>query len=106
MDEELKQNVSRRGIWLRLVYMIVMAIVFNVTEFVFFAVVLFQFLASLFSGKPNEQLKIFGANLGSYLKQIVEFLTFATEEMLFPFAPWPGQVPADGQELTENSAQT
>lgn len=27
--------------------------------------------------------------MGSYLRQIVDYLTFATEEMPFPFSEWP-----------------
>ncbi len=104
MDAELKQNVTRRGVWLRLGYMIVLTIAFNVAEMVCFAVVVFQFLASLFSGKPNDNLKNFGVNLGSYIRQIILFLTFATEEMPFPFAPWPQDEKAEGGDLTEKTA--
>ena len=43
----------------------------------------------LLAGKPNDRLVSFGRSLGRYLQQIVEFLTFATEEMPFPFNDWP-----------------
>jgi len=97
MSDETRQNITRRGIWLRLVYMIVLAIAFNVAELVTFVVVVFQFLTSLFTGRPNDRLTRFGQNLARYLQQIIVFLTFATEEKPFPFAPWPNEF---GGEMT------
>ena len=90
-NANLKENVSRRSIWIRLVYMIVMGIAYGVAEIVAFAVVVFQFLASLFTGKHNERLARFGRNLGRYFQQITLFMTFATEEKPFPFGQWPDE---------------
>lgn len=96
MNEEtgglnLKKNVSRRSIWMRLVFMIVMAIAYGVAEAVAFAVVAFQFLSSLFTGQPNARLADFGRNLARYFQEITLFMTFATEEKPFPFGPWPDE---------------
>jgi hypothetical protein len=89
MDEQLKANIKRQSIWLRLVYMLVLTVAFNIAELVIFAVVVFQFLSSLISGRSNEQLQCFGRNAGSYLRDIVAYLTFATDDKPYPFAPWP-----------------
>ena len=75
MSGDIKKNVTRRSIWLRLVFMIVLSVAFNVAEFITFAVVAFQFLASLFTGQPNDQLTRFGRNLARYLQQITVFMT-------------------------------
>jgi len=91
MSGDIKANVTRRSIWLRLVFMIVLSVAFYVAEFITFAVVAFQFLASLFTGQPNDQLTRFGRNLARYLQQITVFMTFATEEKPFPFTPWPNE---------------
>ena len=91
MSGDIKENVKRRSIWLRLVFMIVLGVAFNVAELVIFAVVVFQFLASLFAGQPNDQLARFGRNLARYLQQVTVYLTFATEEKPFPFMPWPDE---------------
>ena len=91
MSGTVKENVTRRGIWLRLVFMIVLGVAFYVAEFIIFAVVTFQFLCSLFTGQPNEQLTRLGRKLACYLQQITVYWTFATEEMPFPFAPWPDE---------------
>ena len=109
MSGGIKENVTRRSIWLRLVFMIVLSVAFYVAEFITFAVVAFQFLASLFTGQPNDQLTRFGRNLARYLQQITVFMTFATEEKPFPFTPWPDEpheeapVGQDGNRLNDKS---
>ena len=91
MNEDIKKNVTRRSIWLRLGFMIVMSMAFSVAGFVTSAVIAFQFLASLFIGQTNAQLTRFGRNMARYLQQITVYMTFATEEKPFPFTPWPDE---------------
>ena len=80
MSGDIKQNVTRGSIWLRLVFMIILGVAFNVAEFVTFVVVVFQFLFSLFTGQPNDNLTRFGRNLGRYLQQLTVYMAFATED--------------------------
>jgi len=101
MSGNLKQKLTRPSIWLRLVSMIVLAVAFNIAEIVFFAVVVFQFLATLFTGKPNTQFTRFGRNLARYLQQIIIFMTFVTEEKPFPFSGWPDE-PNEEPLVVEN----
>lgn len=91
MSGEIKENVTRRGIWLRLCFMIIMSFAFSVAEVIIFAVVAFQFLSSLFVARTNDQLIRLGRNLARYLQQITAYLTFATEEVPFPFMSWPDE---------------
>ncbi len=91
MSGNIKDNITRSSIWLRLFFMIVLGIAYGVTELVTSVVVVFQFLASLFAGQPNNRLARFGRNLARYFQQITVYLTFATEEKPFPFAPWPDE---------------
>lgn len=89
MDQKLKTNLGNKDTWLRLVFMILLALAFNVTEAVVVAVVVFQFLAKLVTGKPNERLRGFGGSLGVYLRDIVAYLAFQSDDKPFPFASWP-----------------
>ena len=104
MSGNIKEHVTRRSIWLRLVFMIVLSVAFNVAEVIIFAVVAFQFLASLFTGQPNDRLARFGRNLARYLQQITVYLTFTTEEKPFPFTPWPDE-PHEEKPVEEGSNQ-
>jgi len=107
MSGNLKDNITRCGIWLRLLFMIILTMAYGVAEAVAFAMVVFQFVASLFTGKPNGQLARFGRNLARYFQQIIAYLTFATEEKPFPFMPWPDEpheetlVEEDGNHLND-----
>ena len=104
MSGDIKKNLTRRSIWLRLVFMIVLSVAFNVAEIITFAVVAFQFLASLFTGQSNDRLARFGRNLAHYLQQITVYLTFTTEEKPFPFTPWPDE-PHEESPVDEDSIQ-
>ena len=87
---ELEQNLRARSTWLRLVFMIVIAICHQVGQLVGSLIVVLQFLHVLFTGKPNERLLDAGSSLAQYVYQVVEYLTFNTEVRPFPFdAEWP-----------------
>ena len=106
MSGNIRQNLSRPSIWLRLVFMIILAIAFNIAELVMIAVVVLQFLTALFTRKPNTHLSHFGSTLARYLQQIVSYLTFASEEKPFPFSAWPsetsnGSIPKDDTETSK-----
>ncbi|HJM50102.1 MAG TPA: DUF4389 domain-containing protein [Alphaproteobacteria bacterium] len=97
-DADTKKHVSEGGTWLRLVYMLLFVIIFNVAELVLGAVVVLQFLFKLFTGKAIEQLESLGQSLASYFYQMVLFLTFKTEDMPYPFGPWPKEAPEPPQQ--------
>lgn len=89
MDEKLKTNVTSSKHWLRLVYMVIFAICLQVSSFVLWVLVALQFLFSLIKGEDNENLRDFGASLGKYIYQALQFLTYNSEEKPFPFSDWP-----------------
>ena len=98
MRDETKASLTSGSTWIRLVHMIVLVIAFNIAEFIIGAVVVFQFLSKLLTGKANEQLKSFGAEVGNYLSTIVRFLTFETEDKPFPYAPWASMQTGSGEK--------
>lgn len=83
-EAEIKSHLRQRSTWLRLI----LAVAWTVAEVVLVAVVVLQFLAKLFTGKPIDNLVDFGRSLAAYMAQIVLFETFVTEELAFPFTPW------------------
>jgi len=88
--EELKRNVKSRSTWLRLFFMIVVAILFGVSRVVVGAVVVLQFFWVLFTGETNKKLEELGQSLATYTYQVIRYLTFNTEERPFPFdMDWP-----------------
>ena len=94
MNPELKQHLTASDTWIRGLYIVIFAVIYSVTDIVLTAVVVFQFLAALFTGQTNARLQTFGSSLATYVYQILAFMTFNTDEKPFPFSPWPeGQAP-------------
>ncbi len=91
MEAQTKTNLGDKGTWIRLIYMLLFAVIFNVAELVTGVVVVVQFLFKLLTGKANEQLRSFGHRVATYFQQIIAFLTYQTEDMPYPFGAWPGE---------------
>lgn len=89
MDENSETPAIKRSIWMRGLFMLLMGFAFQVCGTVICIVTAVQFVMTLLNDKPNERLVLFGRNMGRYLQQIVNFVTFATEVMPFPFSDWP-----------------
>ena len=92
-DDISRQHLSDGGTWRRLIYMVLFTVIYRVTEVVLFSVVIIQFLFKLFTGSANPQLQVAGQHLGAYIREMVLFLTFATEDRPYPFGPWPDATP-------------
>ncbi len=89
MNDISTASGNKRNIWMRALFMLLMAFVLHVCGTVLFVVTVIQFVIVLLNDTPNIRLVSFGRSMGSYLRQIVNFLTFATEEIPFPFSEWP-----------------
>lgn len=83
------ERVDRRSLWTRALYMLLMTLILELCGTLLFALTVVQFILVLFTDAPNVRLAMFSRSLGQYLKQIVWFLTFASEDMPFPFMDWP-----------------
>jgi len=102
MQPELKQRLKARTTWMRGLYILIFAVIFGVAEVVLWAVVIFQFLFTLFGGEPNVRLLAFGRSLATFIYQIVSFLTFTSDERPFPFSPWPDGATAGGNASSDD----
>jgi hypothetical protein len=93
MDEITKPSGEKRNIWMRGLFMVLMGFALHVSGTVLAFVAVIQFVIVLMGGTPNERLVSFGRSLGIYLQQIVNYLTFVTEDTPFPFSEWPSVEP-------------
>lgn len=89
MVEDTGKPASKRQLWVRGLYMVAMAVLWHVSEAVLFVVAVIQFIVALVNGGPNDRLVSFGRSLSRYVQQIAAFVTFASEEIPFPFSDWP-----------------
>ncbi|MDD3030251.1 MAG: DUF4389 domain-containing protein [Alphaproteobacteria bacterium] len=90
-EEDLKKNVKDKDTWLRFLYLVVFGVAFYLSILLTFAVSVFQFLAKLFNGSAFPGLSDFGINLAAYQAQVTRYLTFASDDKPFPFAPFPDE---------------
>jgi hypothetical protein len=93
-EEDLKKHVQDKDTWLRFVYLVVFGVAFYLSILLTFATSIFQFLTKLFSGSSFSGLAEFGDNLATYQSQVTRFLTFASDDKPFPFAPFPVKNPS------------
>jgi len=93
MEPELRSNLRETSTWKRLVFMVLFAVAFQLGELLLAAVAVIQFLFRLITGGCNDRLAVFGAGLAEYLRQVVAYLTFASESRPFPFDNWPDAEP-------------
>lgn len=89
MNENSVAPADKHNIWIRGLFMLLMMLILHVAGTVLFIMALIQFVIVLASDTPNARLVAFGRSLARYFRQIVCFMTFATEEVPFPFNDWP-----------------
>lgn len=89
MDDDLKQNLTAAETWMRGFFILLFIFLLVIARVVTGAVVVVQFLFTVFTGQANDNLRYFGASLASFVYQAMLFVTYNTDEKPFPFAPWP-----------------
>lgn len=81
--EDEPENPWMRGLW-----MLVLALLFGVGEFVLGVAALLQFLWLVFAREKNPHIAAFGHDLADWLARVALFQTGSTEEKPFPFRRW------------------
>ena len=76
---------QKDGIWMRLVYMVLIAIMISIAQTVLGVATLIQFVIMVLNkSEPNERLADFGESLGIWIAKAARFQTAASE-----VKPWP-----------------
>jgi hypothetical protein len=89
MQTKSDRVTDRLAQGMRAVFMIAFWIASRVVLIIVIALALFQLICTLITRRPNEKIIRFGGSLGVYLSQIVNFLTYNTEQKPWPFGDWP-----------------
>lgn len=80
---------SRQHLILRVLWMLLFLLVWQLAELLLLGVVLLQLVLRLINGLPSRALMDFGDGLSQYLAQIGRFGCFHSDEKPWPFADWP-----------------
>lgn len=95
-SSDLEENVKQKSTWVRLFFMLALAFLYGLSRFVIGAVIVIQFFYVLLTGEAKDELKAFGHSLAIYSYEIIEYLTFNTNDKPFPFeGSWPTSLPAE-----------
>ncbi|CUH63773.1 hypothetical protein TG4357_00882 [Thalassovita gelatinovora] len=77
---------DKNAIWMRLLYMIIFAVLFGVSETILALGAILQFGFLLFTRKRNEKIAEFGATLSDWMRDVARFQTAVTEDKPFPWS--------------------
>jgi len=90
MADDTRANLTKGSTWTRLIYIILFTITFKMAGLIIGIITLVQFVTALITGGTvNQRLQDFGGMLGLYLRQVVAYLTYTSDEKPFPIGPWP-----------------
>ncbi|GGE39582.1 hypothetical protein GCM10007421_11900 [Halopseudomonas oceani] len=82
-------NLCSADFWLRLVYVVVFAIAWQVAEVAIAVITLIQIGYRLFTGAPDADCAGWGNSFSQYAWQTGRYLTGVTEQKPWPFSEWP-----------------
>ena len=87
--EEVKTDEQPKAGWERVLYTILYLIIGRFISAVLFIIAISQFIYSWVIGEPNEKLLHFTSGLSEYIKQLVSYVGFNSEEKPWPVGEWP-----------------
>lgn len=100
-QEQLRSNLTNSRHWIRLAYMLIFALLLHLAGLVMWVLCALQFLFALITGKDNGNLRSLGNSIGMFIHQALDFVSYNTEQKPFPFAAWPSNPPAAGNDSNE-----
>ncbi len=86
---EIKDHAKNTDTWLRGFFILVFGVIFYVLYILIWLLVIFQFITKVLTGELNSNLEQFSKKLISYASQILNYVTYESEQRPFPFSPFP-----------------
>ena len=76
-------------VWLRVIYTLLFYFVFWLSEFVLIGLAVVQLCHVILAGKPQKDLRSFGGNMALFIRQLIDYMVWSSDEKPFPFSDWP-----------------
>lgn len=89
MKMNIKDNAKNIDTWLRGLFILVFAVIFYFLVGLIWLLVIFQFVTKVITGALNSNLEQFSTKMTCYAMQILNYITFQSEDRPFPFSPFP-----------------
>lgn len=87
-DRDDDAGEDRSAVWMRGLFMVILAVLFWLAETILLACAVLQFGWLLFAGRRNDAIAEFGGSLAGWLGRSARFLSGASEEKPFPWTRW------------------
>lgn len=87
-EREPEGGSAKNAIWMRGLFMILLAVLFGIAETILGVCAIIQWLWMFFAKEKNERLFGFGRDLGDWMRDVALFQTGVTEEKPFPWKRW------------------
>ena len=87
--ESLKENFVQQGKWLRLLWMMGFSFIYSISLWLLWLIVTVQFLFVLLTNSPNENILKASSGFRNYMVQILDFITYRSEDKPYPFSDFP-----------------
>ena len=88
---------------MRVLFMVIFFIAARFVAVLVTFIALFQFICTLITRKPNDNLKDFGKDLSKYAAEIIEFLCYSTDRKPWPFSSEPEAKPENPEPTEEQT---
>ena len=96
---DIKNNVKNTDTWLRGFFILIFGVIFYFLYGLIWLLIIFQFVTKVITGGLNNNLEQWSTRMTCYAMQILNYITFQSEERPFPFSPFPeGNVEAQQAE--------
>lgn len=82
------EGFERRSIWLRGLWMLILAVLVRIASVVLAVAALLQFGWMLFAGERNGHIAAFGERFARWMAIATRYLTGQSERLPFPWEPW------------------
>ncbi len=82
------ETPEEENIWMRGLFMVILAILFKVGTAILGLAALIQFIWMVAKKEKNQPIADFGEGMADWLARIIRFLVGASDDKPFPFAKW------------------
>ncbi len=89
MSQNVKHNIKQSSTWKRGLYILLFSICYQLAAAILFVIIVFQFALKLLTDDTNAELRLLSRRLGSYLYQLIQFMSFNSNDKPYPYGSWP-----------------
>ena len=85
---DIKVNAKNTDTWLKGFFILIFGVIFYFLYGLIWLLIIFQFATKVITGGLNSNLEQFSTKMTYYAMQILNYITFQSEERPFPFSPF------------------